>query len=100
MLVLSYDREMGRDSIYFPLDESERVPDIYYTKIRGNPELRPRICLGPAKPNDELTYLARAEERDGKIKPPGASQKAGKRRKLLEQNPEKRKRITTRRLWR
>ena len=54
----------------------EAEPGIYYAKAAGNVQLRPRLCRGPRRPNDEVTFLVRATERGSRTIPPDAAQMA------------------------
>lgn len=54
----------------------EPEPGIYYAKATGKTQLRPRLCRGPQRPNDEVTFLVRAVERDGKTIPQDAARRA------------------------
>jgi hypothetical protein len=49
---------------------------IYYAKATGRVQLRPRLCRGPHRPNDEVTFLVRAEERNWRTIPRNASKLA------------------------
>jgi hypothetical protein len=74
MLTVLYgtDSRQANGTVIF----KEKVPGIYYAKATGNVQLRPRLCRGPQRPNDEVTFLVRAEERGGETIPPDAAQRA------------------------
>lgn len=65
----------------------EKEPGIYYAKATGNVQLRPRLCRGPQRPNDEVTFLVRAEERDGDTIPADAAQRAAILMEQVMNNP-------------
>jgi len=74
LLVLSQtDFEQARNSVIFKIGGHV---DIYYSKATGRTQLRPRCCLGPDRPRDEVTYLVRAKERDRKTIPRDANARA------------------------
>lgn len=99
-LAVRYSRQEGLNSFYFPVDESEKKPGIFYAKIRSSRQLRPRICLGPERPNDEITYLFRAIEDNYKISPRDATEKAFYRSQVVEEKPvEMRVRLTPQRTF-
>lgn len=54
----------------------EKKSGIYYAKATGKIQLRPRLCRGPVRPNDEITFLVRAEERDDETIPADAEARA------------------------
>ena len=42
---------------------------IWELEVKGNVQLRPRACFGPRFPDRQVTFLARAVERDDKLEP-------------------------------
>lgn len=88
-LLLSTDPEQAVGSVIF---KEPGVPDIYYAKIRGNVQLRPRCCRGPHRPDEEVTFLARAEEHDDETVPPGVARTAARRLPEVRDDPERRRR--------
>lgn len=76
----------------------EKERGIYYAKATGNVQLRPRLCRGPRRPNDEVTFLVRAEERDGKTIPSNAAKRAAEQMQAVSNDPslQRRYRPTTR----
>jgi len=68
----------------------EPTEGIYYAKIRGNVALRPRLCLGPRRPDDEVTFLERATEINFKVLPKDACERAHARMKILERDDSRR----------
>ena len=70
----------------------EEEPGIYYAKATGNVQLRPRLCRGPQRPNDEVTFLVRAEERDDKTIPADAAKRAAVLMEQVTGNPSLRRR--------
>lgn len=62
-------------------------PDIYYAKATGNVQLRPRLCRGPERPNDEVTFLVRAIEKGDKVIPPDAGRSAARLREEITESP-------------
>jgi hypothetical protein len=54
----------------------EKQSGIYYAKATGKVQLRPRLCRGPKRPNEEVTFLVRAEERGGDTIPADAADRA------------------------
>ena len=64
---------------------------VYKCVIHGDVMLRPMLCRGPFKPDEEYTLLLGAIERGGKL-PKGAKEQAEENRNTVERFP------TTRRL--
>jgi hypothetical protein len=46
-----------------------KTADIWEFEVRGNVQLRPMACFGPADKKAEITFLAQAVERDNRIEP-------------------------------
>lgn len=69
------------------------VQDIYKLQIGGRVRLRPMACFGPADPNDEITLLCPATERDGKLEPASAPATAQLNRKEIINDPARRRRL-------
>ena len=65
---------------------------IYKLKVHGNVQLRPMVTLGQIGDGEGWAILVRAVEKDGKLIPADAPQKATKRRAMLA-NPTRRRRI-------
>jgi len=61
----------------------KRYPHIYKLQIGGKVRLRPLLCKGPIDPNNELTLLIGATERDWKFGPKNAPEIAEKRRQEI-----------------
>ena len=70
----------------------ETEAGIYYAKVTGNVQLRPRLCRGPQRPNDEVTFLVRAEERNWRTIPRNAAKIAAELLPVVVANPARRKR--------
>ncbi len=66
------DRNQAVGSLVF----KTKTEGIYYAKIRGNVALRPRLCLGPQEPDEEVTFLERATEISFKVLPKDADVRA------------------------
>ncbi len=64
---------------------------LYKLKIGGKVRLRPLLCRGPVDADNELTLLAGATERDGKLDPPGAPATAEGNRVTLSADHRRRK---------
>lgn len=61
LILFQIDGRQAVGSVIFPTDET----DIYYAKATGKVQIRPRLCRGPARPNDEVTFLVRATKKGG-----------------------------------
>ena len=72
VMLAQVDRDQAVGSLIFKTD----AEGIYYAKIRGNVALRPRLCLGPANPDREVTFLQRAMEVNFTITPADADARA------------------------
>jgi len=70
----------------------EKQPGIYYAKATGKIQLRPRLCRGPMRPNDEVTFLVRAEERGGDTIPADAADRAAGIMKEIAKDDSRRRR--------
>jgi hypothetical protein len=79
-MLAKVDRNQAVGSLIFKTS----TEGIYYAKIRGNVALRPRLCLGPKKANEEVTFLQRATEVNFKILPKDACERARVRMKEVE----------------
>ncbi len=90
MLVLLFrtDWRQAVGSMIFKEEEE----GIYYAKATGNVQLRPRLCRGPQRPNDTVTFLVRAEERDRKTIPADAMKRAARLMQALKEDPTLRRR--------
>lgn len=66
---------------------------IYKLKVKGSVQLRPMFCKGPTNPDDEITFLTQATERDGQIEPASAPMNAEFKRQQLVAGNIKRARI-------
>jgi len=71
----------------------EKQPGVYYAKVTGNVQLRPRLCRGPKRPNDEVTFLVRAEERGGNTIPADAADRAAGLMKEVAKDDSRRQRF-------
>jgi hypothetical protein len=83
------DRNQAVGSLIFKTD----TEGIYYAKIRGNVALRPRLCLGPVNADSEVTFLQRATEKNFKVFPKDACQRALSRMREVQVDDSKRLRI-------
>lgn len=77
------DRDLAVGSLVF---KRKRAAGIYYAKIHGKVQLRPRLCIGPFE-DDQLTFLLRAEERDRKTIPADADSRAVNNLEQIRQDP-------------
>lgn len=82
VMLMQADRNMAVGSLMFKTQEE----GIYYTKIRGNVALRPRLCLGTKDANNEVTFLHRATENDMVVTPRNADKRAAARMKEVVQD--------------
>jgi hypothetical protein len=73
--------------IYHPT----KSPHIKKLKIRGNVQLRPRLCLGPVDVRSEFTLLLGAREIGSKDDPPNADNIAEDLRQQVKADPNKRR---------
>ena len=74
------------------ISETPIARDIYKMKIKGNKgmkQLRPMCCRGPFGPN-EYTILVGAVERDGKLDPEDAEERAQDNLSSLKADPTRR----------
>jgi hypothetical protein len=62
-------------------------------RVNGNVAVRMLMCRGPVNGNKEATLLFGAFERDNKYDPKDAPERAEKRRKEVEADPARRRRI-------
>jgi hypothetical protein len=68
--------------------------DIYRMKVKGNKgqvQLRPMVCKGPFILDAEYTLLCGAIERDRKLNPRNAIERAQDNRATLIENPDRRR---------
>jgi hypothetical protein len=63
---------------------------IYKLTIHSDVMLRPMLCRGPIKNDEEYTILLGATERDWKL-PAGSAEQADQRRAVVMNNPSRRK---------
>ncbi len=63
---------------------------IYKIKVKGNVQLRPRLCFGPADPKTEVTFLVRVTKKDNKESPADASSTAIARVEEIRADPSRR----------
>jgi hypothetical protein len=63
---------------------------IYKLTIHGDVMLRPMLCRGPIKNDEEYTILLGTTERDWKL-PAGSEEQADQRRTVVKNNPSRRK---------
>jgi hypothetical protein len=74
-----------------PLKNSKRkITPIYKIRVKGTVQLRPMLCRGPIHNDVELTLLAGAIEKGGKLDPVKAVELAEDRRKEILQNANRR----------
>jgi len=64
---------------------------IYKLKVKGNVQLRPRLCAGPLSHETEFTLLVPVKEIGGKTVPPDADDSAIERRKEIIDHGETRR---------
>jgi len=67
-----------------------RTPGIQKLRIKGNVQLRPMLCKGPINNENEFTLLIGATERDSRLVPEKADEKANDRKKIIIENPNRR----------
>lgn len=65
---------------------------IYKLKVRYKPQLRPHLCKGPERMDDEATLLVMATEENDKLTPVDVIEIAITRRDEIFADPQKRKR--------
>jgi len=66
------------------------TPGIQKLRIKGNVQLRPMLCKGPINNENEFTLLIGATERDSRLVPDKADEKANDRKKIIIENPNRR----------
>lgn len=59
-------------------------------RVKGNVQLRPMLCKGPIKNDEEFTLLFGAKERDSRLIPRNADEEADNRKKIIIENPNRR----------
>ena len=59
-------------------------------RVRGSVQLRPLLCFGPFDMNEEFTFLLGAVERDWKLRPHNAIERANENREELIAAPTRR----------
>lgn len=64
---------------------------VYKMQLHGDIQLRPMLCKGPVKNDDEYTLLLGAEERDRKLVPSNAKKDAESNRETVLGSPETRR---------
>jgi hypothetical protein len=69
-----------------------KIADIWEFEVRGNVQLRPMACFGPADKRAEVTFLARAVERDNRIEPSDVCQRAADNLAILLDDIHKKRR--------
>lgn len=67
--------------------QSTKSKHILELTVNGKVALRPMLCRGPVKMNDEFTFLLGVTERDRKYVPSDALERAEKNRLDLQENP-------------
>lgn len=77
------DRNLAVGTYVFKRKE----PHIYYSKINGPVALRPRLCFGPIGGDKNLTFLARAEKKDGATSPANVDALAAENRQQIREKP-------------
>lgn len=65
---------------------------VYKLRIGGKIRLRPMVCRGTGDPKLEITLLHPAYERDGRLDPQDAPERAEQRRQEILADPSRRKR--------
>lgn len=66
------------------------TPGILKLRVKGNVQLRPMLCQGPINHENEFTLLIGAIERDFRLIPEKADEKANERKTILIENPNRR----------
>lgn len=84
-----FDREMAINTQIFPC---RPLRGVYYVKIRGRVQLRPRVCLGPVDPDQEVTFLERVSKKGGRETPDRRSSRAPERYLEVRRSPDRRRR--------
>ena len=79
-----FDRETALNTLIFTC---RPLRGIYYVKIRGEVQLRPRVCLGPVDEEHELTFLERVRKKGGRETPERRSSRAPERRREVAGSP-------------
>ncbi len=69
----------------------KKTPQIFKLQIGGKIRLRPMVCKGPSDPNREITLLYPALERDFKLVPRDAPERAEQRRQEILADPRRRR---------
>jgi len=64
---------------------------IYKLKIKGHVQLRPLLCKGPIRNDEEYSLLIGAIEQGGKLVPAGAAAEAERRRQEIIADPQQRR---------
>ncbi|MGZ8190058.1 MAG: hypothetical protein ACXWTS_02385 [Methylococcaceae bacterium] len=59
-------------------------------RVKGNVQLRPLLCKGPINNENEFTLLLGATERDFRLVPDKADEKANNRKTIIIENPNRR----------
>ncbi len=85
------DWRLAVGSLLFKTDE----PEIYEFEVYTNVQLRPMTCLGPEKPREEVTFLARAVERDNVILPKNVREIASANLEVLKKDLKNRRKQWT-----
>jgi len=59
-------------------------------RVKGNAQLRPMLCKGPINNEKEFTLLIGATERDSRLVPDKADEKANERKQMIIKDPTRR----------
>ena len=63
---------------------------IHKLRVKGKVQLRPMLCKGPINNDSEFTLLIGAAERDSRLVPIKADEKANERKAMIIENPKRR----------
>lgn len=66
------------------------TPGIQKLRVKGKVQLRPMLCKGPINKEKEFTLLLGATERDSRLVPEKADEKANERKQIIIKNPNRR----------
>lgn len=66
---------------------------VHKLRVHGKVQLRPLLCEGPINVNEEFTMLMGATEKDGKLIPKNADQKADTHKVAVMAEPKKRRKL-------
>lgn len=85
------DMLMSKGSELFPHVLTDTpTSGIQKLRVKGNIQLRPMLCKGPINNENEFTLLIGAIERDSRLEPDKADEKAKDRKNIIIGNPNRR----------